>query len=139
MEKTDLLKAESYCARAEHCEAEVRQMLERHQVDDADSDAILTHLREQGYVDDYRYCRAFVHDKVAYQGWGRMKLRAALRAKHLPDDAINEAIENIDETVYRRQIERLVNQKRVQDRDRLIRFLLQRGFTYEDIRYALPQ
>ena len=133
-------KAETYCAMAEHCLFDVRQKLQQWNATAAQIEDILEHLQEAHFVDEQRYCDAFVHDKLLYQGWGRMKLRASLQAKHLPSAAINESLSVIEEKEYNNVLERVISSKKrsikssdPQAREKLIRFCLQRGFTYEEI------
>ena len=133
-------KAEAYCAAAEHCLYEVQQKLQQWQATPEQVEQIVCHLQEQKYLDEQRYCCAFVHDKLLYQGWGRMKLRASLQAKHLPPAAINESLSVIEEKEYNNVLERVINSKKrsikssdPQAREKLIRFCLQRGFTHEEI------
>lgn len=143
MEKTDLSlpefvsKAARYCAAAEHCETEVREKLYQWSCPGAWVDQVIDGLYEQNYLNDVRYCAAFVHDKVAYQAWGRQKIRAALQARRLPGRLIDEALKNIDFIEYNRQLKRLVEKKKGTEPDRLVRFLLQRGFTYDEITSSL--
>ena len=134
-------KAEAYCTMAEHCCSEVRIKLQQWGATAEQTDEILAHLQSHRFVDEQRYCNAFVHDKLLYQGWGRMKLRAGLQAKHLPSRAIDFALDNLDESEYFRILNQVITSKRrttkssdPQAREKLIRFCLQRGFTYEDIR-----
>ena len=133
-------KAEAYCATAEHCNAEIVTKLQQWGAQSEQIEDILLHLTTQRYIDEARYCHAFAHDKVRYQGWGRIKVRAALFAKHLPSSLINQAIADIDENEYfdvlKRVIytkKRAINSKDPMAREKLIRFCLQRGFTYDEI------
>ena len=133
-------KAEAYCAAAEHCVWEVRQKLQQWKATPDQIEDILAHLQEARFVDEQRYCDAFVHDKLLYQGWGRMKMRAQLHAKHLPSQAIEQALDAIDMAEYTRMLEKaLASKKRTikssdtQAREKLIRFCMQRVFTYEEI------
>jgi SOS response regulatory protein OraA/RecX len=71
---------------------------------------------------------------VAFQSWGRRKIEAGLQALQLPSSAIREALENIDEIQYTANLEKLIAQRCSDSEDKLLRFLLQRGFTYEDIK-----
>ena len=131
----DLLdRAQRYCATAEHCPADVEQLFVRLGATREQTDEVIGILREQHYIDTARYCKAFVHDKVAFQGWGRMKVLMGLRAKHLPDSDIQDAMQNIDETAYAANIRKLIRSKRGQDRQKVIRFMLQRGYTFDDLR-----
>lgn len=134
-------KAEIYCASAEHCCSEVLIKLQQWGADSEQSQQIIQQLQTNGYIKEERYCRAFVHDKVLYQGWGRMKVQAALYAKHLPEQYIDAAIEAIDETEYNAVLQRAMQTKKraikssdPMAREKLIRFLLQRGFTYDEIK-----
>lgn len=100
------------------------------------TDAIIDKLQQQSYINDARYCHAFVHDKVAFQAWGRMKIIMGLRAKHLPDELIDNAINAIDEQAYNANIRKLILSKRGQDRQKQLRFMLQRGYTFDDLQFV---
>jgi len=133
-------KAETYCAAAEHCICEVLNKLQQWQASAEQCEKIIAHLQQANYIDEQRYCHAFTHDKVVYQGWGRMKIKAHLYAKHLPSEAITQALEDIDETEYQKTLERVIASKKrtlkttdSAAREKLIRFCMQRGFTYEEI------
>lgn len=92
--------AERYCSGAEHCCQEVRAMLERHKVESADINRILQHLIAENYIDESRYARALVHDKVRFAKWGRAKIAQALWQKRIPQDIADEALSSIDEDEY---------------------------------------
>ena len=93
-------KAEAYCAGAEHCSYEVSSKLQQWGANAEAIASIIAHLKSQRYIDDERYCRAFAHDKLLYQGWGRMKIRAQLLIKHLPSAFIEQALAEMDEQTY---------------------------------------
>lgn len=132
--KVFLERAARYCAGAEHCAADVAQLLARLGANDVQIDEVIGILQKQQYLDEQRYCRAFVHDKVAFQAWGRMKIIMGLRAKHLPESEIQQALDEIDETVYASNIRKAIHSKRGQDKQKIIRFMLQRGYTFDDLR-----
>ena len=92
--------AERYCSGAEHCCAEVRAMLERHKVEADEIALILKHLVKEGYVDEGRYADAFVHDKVRFAKWGRVKISQALWQKRIPADVADASLSRIDEDEY---------------------------------------
>lgn len=92
--------AERYCSGAEHCCLEVRAMLERHKAESGDIDRIIKHLITEGYIDESRYSRAFVHDKVRFAKWGRAKIAQALWQKRIPQGIADEALASIDEDEY---------------------------------------
>jgi len=126
-------KAEAYCAKAEHCPADVRRKLYEWGAPSDLSDYIEEKLYANDFLNDARFCHAYVHDKVAYQKWGRLKIQAGLRALQLPDSAIRAALETIDEETYFANMKELVAQHKSDPEEKRIRFLLQRGFTYNEI------
>ena len=133
-------KAEAYCAAAEHCCFEVNNKLQQWGANADEIESIISHLTAQRYIDELRYCCAFTHDKIRYQGWGRVKIKAALYAKHIPSLLITQALDTIDETEYFAALERVIATKKrtikstdLMAREKLIRFCLQRGFTYDEI------
>ena len=62
-------KAEAYCARAEHCAADVRRKLYEWQAPADVFEPIEQSLYARDFLNDARFCRAYVHDKVVYQSW----------------------------------------------------------------------
>ena len=92
--------AERYCSGAEHCCLEVRQMLERRKAESADIERIIKYLIKEGYIDESRYAAAFVHDKVRFAKWGRVKIAQALWQKRIPAGVADEALASIDEDEY---------------------------------------
>ena len=105
--ETGLVRSQAYCAGAEHCEWEVRNLLERHGLSADDRDRILERLKAQAFVDDSRYARSFVSDKLRFDHWGRRKIIMALKLKHVESDVIAAAIEGIDMEVYMEVLEKL--------------------------------
>ena len=127
-------KVQTYCARAEHCAADVRRKLFEWQIPADYADFIEQNLYENDFLNDARFCHAYVHDKVAYQSWGRRKIEAGLQALQLPSSAIREALDAIDEDAYWTNLRALFDSRRSDNPDKRLRFLLQRGFTYEEIK-----
>ncbi|MCQ2348115.1 MAG: RecX family transcriptional regulator [Paludibacteraceae bacterium] len=128
-----IAKAEHYTASAEHCAEEVRLKLHQWGATSSDEQAVIEHLLNGGFINHLRYATAFVHDKLLFQNWGRIKIAYALRAKKIEDSAINEALENIDEQDYLAILNKVALLKKNANREQQIRFLLQRGFSYEEI------
>ena len=135
-------KAEAYCAKSEHCAADVRRKLYEWgaPIDDFFAregldivDFIEENLYANDFLNDARFCHAYVHDKVAYQSWGRVKIQAGLRALGLPESEIQKSLDEIDEKQYRTNLEALIKQRKSDGEEKRLRFLLQRGFTYDEI------
>ena len=104
-------RAEAYCSAAEHCRSEVRAMLERHGAEKPDIERILDYLVKEGFIDESRYARAFVHDKVRFAKWGRGKIAQALWQKRVPQDVAEKAISSIDDEEYMTALKDVVKSK----------------------------
>ena len=126
-------KAEAYCAKSEHCAADVRRKLYEWSAPTDLFDGIEESLYKNDFLNDARFCRAYVHDKVEYQRWGRLKIQAGLRALGLPESEIRKSIDEIDEKTYFDNLRALMTSKRGDPEEKKLRFLAQRGFTFEEI------
>ena len=104
-------RAEAYCSAAEHCRSEVRAMLERHGAEKPDIESIINNLVKEGFIDESRYARAFVHDKVRFAKWGRVKIAQALWQKRIPQDITDAALESIDYDEYLAALKDVVKAK----------------------------
>lgn len=131
-----LNKAAAYCTLCERCVSEVTAKLTAWGVPHCEHEKIITRLIEEKFINEARYCRAFVNDKVRFNRWGRIKIRAALSEKRLPRELINEAMDNIDEEQYTRSLAEVIAAKRkelkgVNDyttKQKIMRFAASRGF-----------
>lgn len=127
-------KCEAYCAKSEHCAADVRRKLYEWGAPAEIAEFIEQNLYANDFLNDARFCAAYVHDKVAYQSWGRLKIQAGLRALQLPESEISQALKNIDETVYFGNLRKLIHSRSADSEDKRLRFLSQRGYTFDEIR-----
>lgn len=107
-----LNKAAAYCTLCERCVSEVTAKLTAWGVPQGEHRSIIERLTSEGFINEARYCRAFVNDKVRFNRWGRIKIRAALSEKRLPRELVNEAIDNIDEEQYTASLAEVIAAKR---------------------------
>ena len=107
-----LNKAAAYCTLCERCQSEVSAKLTTWGVPHGEQEKIIARLTNEKFIDEARYCRAFVNDKVKFNRWGRIKITAALREKHLPQEQIKEALECIDEETYLQALQETIDIKR---------------------------
>jgi regulatory protein len=131
-----IIKVEELCAKAERCSEEIRQKLYRMGLEYADIERIINSLIERRFLDDKRFTRAFVRDKVAFARWGKRKIAQALYVKRIDRDTIREALDGIDEEMYMSNLQHIINlkAKTLADADsyegktKLFRFAASRGF-----------
>ncbi len=144
-EQEAYLQLAALCAQAEHCEQEMRDKMKRWEIDEMAQNRIIQRLVEERYVDNERYARAFVKDKIRYNKWGRRKVQQALWMKRIDNDIQQRVLDEIDDKEYLDVLRPLLKQKRKSikaDSDyelnqKLVRFALGRGFTFDIIRQCI--
>lgn len=139
-------KAAAYCSKQEHCRSEVAAKLRQWGAEAGEADNILSRLEEEGFIDERRYCRFYIHDKYLYDKWGELKIAQALRMKQIPESTYAPLMDEvIDRNEYLGILSRLLASKKKSVkadsayalRQKLIRFALQRGYEMDDISEAL--
>lgn len=144
-EQETYLQLAALCAQAEHCQWEMLEKLRRWELDDEAQARVMQRLVAERYVDDERYARAFVKDKIRYNKWGRRKIEQALWQKRIPKDIQTKILDEIDENEYLNVLRPLLKSKRrsIQTKNdyelnmKLIKFALSRGFTFDLIRQCI--
>ena len=136
----------AFCAAGEHCLTEVRERLRRWNVAPDEAETLVRRLVEEQYVNEERYCRAFINDKVRFARWGRLKIAQALRQKQIASSLYLPLLDELDEAIYSEQLRRLLEakQREVKGRNayerkvKLVRFALGRGYEMDEIRRFIP-
>lgn len=133
---TALSRLESLCSRSEQCTSEARKKLANWHISASDAESIISSLVNRRFIDDARFCRAFVRDKLMFAHWGRRKITLSLIQKRLDRDKIKSALDEINEEDYLAILKKIVSAKAktISDADtydgrtRLFRFAVSRGF-----------
>ena len=144
-EQEAYLQLAALCAQAEHCRQEMRDKMKRWGLDEAVQERVVNRLVKERFVDDERYARAFVKDKVRYNKWGRRKVQQGLWMKRIDDDIQHRVLDEVDDKAYLDVLRPLLKQKRKSTKaesdyelnQKLVRFALGRGFTFDIIRQCL--
>ncbi len=146
MNKDQILqKLTALCARGEHCQHEMLEKMSRWEVDEATQAEVMAYLTANRYVDDERYARAYANDKIRYNHWGRRKVEQGLWQKHIDKDIQQRVLAEVDDELYVSILRPLLRQKRRTTRannsyelnQKLLKFALSRGFTYDIIRQCI--
>jgi regulatory protein len=125
-------------------EAELRERLGRRGFPREHIDAVINKLREQGLLDDLAFAQFWVENRAAFCPRSRGLTRSELRKKGVAEEAIRQAVGEMDETeaAYRAALGRARRLSRLEYpefRQRLGEFLRRRGFTYETINRAVKR
>lgn len=144
-EQEAYLSLAALCAQAEHCQWEMLEKMRRWELSDEAQARVMERLMKERYVDDERYARAFVKDKVRYNKWGRRKVEQALWQKHIGDSVRQQVLDEVDDDEYISILRPLLQQKRRSTKaasdyelnQKLIRFAVSRGFTMDIIKRCI--
>lgn len=142
-----LHRAAAYCSATEHCISDVRKKITAAGGQPDMADRIISYLLKEKFIDEARFSRSFVNDKLLFNHWGRIRINYELRKKEIPPALLAEAIDNIDENNYANILsELLLNKKRTtkgrSEQDifnKLYRFAAGKGFESDTIlKYLKP-
>ena len=129
-------KYSALCARQECCRQDLADKMFRKGMSSEAVAEVIQQLQAEGFVDDERFCRAYIHDKFYFSRWGRIRLRMELRKRKIGDDIIARCLQDIDEDEYKELLwgllsdyARTVTAKSDFERQcKIVRFASQRGF-----------
>lgn len=137
-----LHRVATYCSKAERAESDVRKKLANWELLDDEISRIIARLKKENYLNEERFCKSFVRDKMRFNKWGRNKIIFELKKKRISEPIIQSTLSKLLEEnensfeIHLMQIletkERSVKAKDIYDkRNKLLRFALGRGFTME--------
>ena len=140
-EQEAYLQLAALCAQAEHCQQEMRDKMKRWGMAPEVQERVIARLVKERYIDDERYARAFVKDKICYNKWGRRKVQQGLWMKRIDDDIQQRVLNEVDDAEYLAVLNPLLKQKAKSIKaendyeltQKLVRFAFGRGFTYDII------
>lgn len=144
-EQEALFRLTTLCSQAEHCSWEMTEKMRHWELSAEAQVRIMAYLVSEGYIDETRYCRAFIRDKIRHNKWGSRKVEQALMAKRISRDIYLPVLNETDDADYLEVLRPLLKARRRQLgsmsdyelRGRLVRFAMSRGFTFDIIRQCL--
>lgn len=143
--KNTFSRLAALCARREYCQHDMLEKMRQWGLSEEDQAKVMQQLTEGRYVDDERFTRAFVNDKVRYGKWGRRKIEQALWMKHIDEDISASVLDEVDDEEYIDVLRPLVKQKLrsthaasdYELRMKVMKWALSRGYTMDLIRQCL--
>lgn len=133
------------CARSEHCAGEIRERLRLLGFPAEAQEDIVAQLIDERYIDDERFCRAFIAEKIRFEKHGRRRIEHDLRRKGVSRDVYLPLLDAVPQSDYIAALQPLLDsRRRNNDYDgsygatmRLARYAAGRGFTADVIRLCL--
>lgn len=117
-------------------EKEVRQNLQKHNTPEETITEVIARLHKSGLVNDLQFAKAWVENRSTFRPRGRRALAVELRQKGITNEAVDEALRDIDEDnlAYHaalKQSRRYAGLEWQAFRQKMSAFLARRGFSYE--------
>lgn len=143
-----IIKIRNYCAYQERSHQEVKERLFSFGLYSDQVNEVISGLIQENFLNEERYAIAFAGGKFRIKGWGKQKIRYALRLQQVSEFCIRKGLNAIDDEAYMAMLKKLYEEKQKSVRSeknmfirmRKIRlFLQQRGFETELIQEIMKQ
>ena len=121
---------------------EVRKNLEKHDTPEDIIEQIIQRLIDDRLIDDTRFANLWVENRTAFRPRGRRALEFELRQHGIDSTMIQQALSSIDEEelaikAAQKKLHKYQDQDFQKFREKMYRYLTQRGFCYEAINNAI--
>ncbi len=135
--KKALNRAMALTARSEKSAGEIRSKLMLWGItDENEISDIIAHLINEKFIDEKRYARMYVTDKLKFNRWGINKIRVMLKSKGIDLKIIESALENINREEYIAALKNELEKKRSSVKaknqydlkGKLLRYALSKGY-----------
>lgn len=125
-----------WCAFQERSQQEVRDKLYSYGLHHAEVEQTIARLISENFINEERFAIAFAGGKFRQLGWGRVKIRLALKQKKISDYCLKSALASINESDYFAKLREILRKREREEkekhplrrRQRLARYLMSRGF-----------
>lgn len=134
-------KLVNYCVYQDRCHAEVEQKMREFVLIPEAKEEIILYLLKENYLNEERFTRSYIRGKFYIKNWGKTKIKMHLKQKGITEKLITKCFDEIDNDDYLKIIAKLYEnhlskQKGLQEyqkKSKTIKYLLSRGFEYENI------
>jgi len=106
-----LTKVMAMCSQSERCRFDIVAKLTQWELPEAEIAEAIDYLTKEHFLDEERFVRFFVNDKLRFNKWGKVKLRFMLRQKQIPEIIVREALDQIDDDLYIKTLQSLLKSK----------------------------
>jgi regulatory protein len=133
------LKACKWCAFQERNQQEVRDKLYDYGLHQQQVEELISRLITEGFLNEERFAIAFAGGKFRVLGWGREKIKLALKHKKVSEYCIRKALQQIDDRSYTKRLEQVLAKRSREEKEKtpfkrkykLAQYAISRGFEPE--------
>lgn len=135
------LKMARICSKKEYSAFDISQKLFRLGFSNDVIESIIDKLKTENYINEERFARSFVNDKLLINKWGVKKIEMHLRFKQISQNVISDVLSEYSNSELNSSLQSLLVKKWSQikgDSDyektaKLIKYALSRGFKMDAI------
>src|SRR5665647_2179267 len=95
-----LTKVMAMCSQSERCRFDIVAKLRLWELTEEEITEALNYLIKERFLDEERFVRFYVNDKLRFNKWGKVKLSFMLRQKQIPEPIIREELSQINDDLY---------------------------------------
>lgn len=106
-----LTKVMAMCSQSERCRFDIVAKLTQWELSEEEIAEAVDYLVKEHFLDEERFVRFFVNDKLRFNKWGKIKLRFMLRQKQIPEAIVREALGQINDELYTKTLYSLLKAK----------------------------
>ncbi|MCT4639605.1 MAG: RecX family transcriptional regulator [Bacteroidales bacterium] len=135
------------CSQSEKCEYDIQQKLIKYGLSNSDIENVIDKLIEEKFIDETRFCRAYVNHKFRFNNWGRVKIRHMLKTKKISNTNIEEALSSITDEEYCDKVMRILRSKLknmplpddYNERNKVAAHVIRKGFEPDKVFAAMAE
>lgn len=140
-------KIVKYCTYQDRCHQEVEQKMREFLLIPEAKEEILLYLMRENFLNEERFARSYVRGKFYHKYWGKKKIELSLKAKQISHRLIDIALGEISDEDYEQRIyylydkyyQSLDNGTIFEKKQKTIKYLLNKGYTYDEIQRAIEE
>ena len=127
---------------------EVRRKLWSKKISDAMIDITIEKMKNYGYLDDEKYTRGWIEERIRTRGFSSSKIKSELFLKGISKEIIENNLSEIytpeleiktAKMIAKKQMRKYKNLDEKVIKRRIINFLLRKGYNYSVIESILPE
>lgn len=130
-----------YCSYQDRCHQEVENKMKEFLLIPEAKENLLLFLIQENYLNEERFTRSYIRGKFYLKSWGKNKIQQHLKQKHITEKLISKCMDEIDALDYEKAIKKTWDiyynkqkgLKEFQKKIKTTRYLISRGFEYEEI------
>lgn len=134
-------KIANYCVYQDRSHQEVEQKLKEFLLIPEAKEEILLFLIAENYINEERFTRSYIRGKFYIKSWGKKKIANQLKMKGVTEKLIRKCMDEINEQDYQAKIKEIYRDyfgqlkegKTYQKKSKTIKYLIGKGYEYEDI------